>query len=79
MALSPSLSLYLSLSLFLSLSLSLSLTEFDCLSSSVKQSSIIQLELSVDSDLHCSDPVVRKAVLLDKVHMVPYPYSRDGA
>ena len=40
-----------------------------------------QLELSVDSDLHCSSPVVRKAmpVLLDEVHVVPYPYSRDGA
>ena len=38
-----------------------------------------QLELSVDSDLHCSSPVVCKAVLLDEVHVVPYPYSRDGA
>ena len=40
-----------------------------------------QLELSVDSDLHCncSSPVVRKAVLLDEVHVVPYPYSRDLA
>ena len=38
-----------------------------------------QLELNVDSDLHCSSPVVRKAVLLDEVHVVPYPYSRHGA
>ena len=39
-----------------------------------------QLELSLDSDLHCCSPVVRKAVLrLDEVHVVPFPHSRDGA
>ena len=57
----------------LSLSLSLSLSS----SRPIRMPVDHQLELSVDSDLHCSSPVVRKAVLLDEVHVVPYPYSRD--
>ena len=80
MALYLSLSLSLSLSLF-SLSLSLSLSLSFCLSLSLSLSLFLsfsgqirmpvdhQLELSVDNDLHCSSPVVRKAVLLDEVHV----------
>ena len=83
MALSLSLSLSLCSSSSLSLSLSLSLSSLSLslsFSRRIRMAVDDQLELSVDSDLHCSSPVVRKAVdlLLDEVHVVPYPYSRDG-